>query len=180
MKMISWTPKEKLTAFFLENPSKEFYETEVRKKTGISTGAVNNYLKELKSEGILLLNKRGAMNFYRLNRDDVRVKKLKVAYSMSLPLVKHIKNMGKKLGIKAYVYGSVARGEDTENSDWDLLVIGNVKLDALEKELKPIRSGFGGRIKVSVFTAVDWARMKKSDPAFYERVEKDKIELVWT
>jgi len=167
-----------LAVFFLENPTKEFYESEVKKETEISTGAVNNYLKELASENVLILRKRGKMNFYRLNKDDDFVKQLKITHNMSLPVVEEIKDIGKKLNLKIYLYGSVARGEDTEDSDWDLLVIGSEKSHAIEREMDKLRKRFRKSIKLSIFTRLTWIKIKDKDPSFYERVEKDKIELI--
>lgn len=167
----------KLLVFFLENPTKEFYESEVKKKTGLSLGAVNKYLKELASEKILLLNKRGKMNFYKLNRENSLVKHLKITHNLSLPVIESMRKLGKKLGLKIYLYGSVARGEDVEDSDWDFLILGNVKLQSIERDMKPIRRHSSKKIRMSIFTKNEWLKMSKKDPAFYERVNKDKIEI---
>jgi predicted nucleotidyltransferase len=169
--------KMRILSFFLENPVHELYESEVRKRIGTSLGATNRYLKELAGEGALLLSKKGAMNFYRLNRESAIVKKLKVVHTLSLPSIKALESLGKHLGVKVYIYGSAARGEDVEDSDWDILVIGKVKPDELEREMKPIRHKSTRQIRISLFTNQEWAKMREKDPAFYERVDKDRIEL---
>lgn len=169
--------KMKILAFFLDNPSKEFYESEVRKRIGVSSGSANRYLKELAREGILVMSKKGAMNFFMLDAGSTLAKKLKVARSFSMPVTQEIKKLGKDLGVKIYLYGSVARGEDTEKSDWDLLVIGEAKMDALERGIRPLEQKFRREIKALLLTKRDWARMKAKDPAFYERAEKDRIEI---
>lgn len=167
----------KLLIFFFDT-SKALFEREVHKKTGISAGAVNKYLKILAGEGYLLLEKRGRMNFFRLNRDNAAVKRLKVAYSMSLPIVARLGAAGKKLGAKMYLYGSVARGEDDEYSDWDILVIGDIDLNKLEAEMFPIRKKSSKKINLTVFRRNEWLKLPKHDPAFYERLEKDRIEII--
>ncbi len=171
-------PAMKLLVFFLERPTQEFYESVIRKKTKMSAGAANKYLKLLHSKGILLLKKEGRMNFYSLKRDNGLVKQLKVTHSISLPIANDLKKIGKTFGIKIYLYGSVARGEDLEDSDWDILIIGNIRLHDLEKEIRHIRKKFNKKLNLSLFTKAEWARMSKKDPAFYGRVEKDRIELV--
>ena len=169
--------KMSILTFFLENPVQELYESEVRKRTGASMGATNRYLKELAKEEALLLNKKGTMNFYRLNRESAIVKKLKVVHTLSLPEIKAMQSMGKRLAVKVYIYGSAARGEDLEDSDWDILVIGKVKPAELEREMKPIRHKSTKQIRISLFTNQEWVKMREKDPAFYERVDKDRIEL---
>ncbi|MBU5678843.1 MAG: nucleotidyltransferase domain-containing protein [Candidatus Aenigmatarchaeota archaeon] len=168
----------RLLLFFFETPNKEFYEREIQKKTYLSLGAVNKYLKLLAKEKFLFLKKYGRMNFFKLNRDNLVVKYLKIAYNLSKPLVEELKEVGKKFGIKMYLYGSVARGEDDENSDWDILVIGDIRANELEPDISRIRKKFNKNIKLSIFSRAEWLKMQKIDPAFYERVEKDKIELV--
>lgn len=165
-----------LISFF--GTSREFYEKEVHEKTGISLGAVNKYMKLLERENLILLKKQGKMNFFKLNINNPVVKYLKITYSLSMPLIANLKNIGKKYGIRMYLYGSVSRGEDDENSDWDILVIGNVKTSSLEADLSPLRKESGKEIKLTIFTEKEWLNLPKSDPAFYERLEKDKIELI--
>lgn len=166
----------RLLVFFF-GTSREFYEKQVREKTGLSLGAVNKYLKLLADEGLLLLEKRGKMNFFRLNRDNAAVKHLKIAYSLSTPVAARLGVLGRELGAEFYLFGSVARGEDDENSDWDVLVIGSVGMNGLEAGVSPIRRDFGKEIKLTVLRRNEWLGLKEKDPAFYERLEKDRIRL---
>jgi predicted nucleotidyltransferase len=71
-----------------------------------------------------------------------------------------------------YLYGSASRGEDVEGSDVDILVIGKER--AIVERVRVI----DGRIKASFFSPLEWAKVAREDPAFYERVEKDRIRLV--
>lgn len=178
-KIIIWQSNTalKLLLFFFEHPTQEFYEKQVSSETKISLGAVNKYLRELASENFLNLETKGKMKFFKLNRGNIIVKMLKTAYNLSLPIVCSLTYLGERFNIKIYLYGSAARGEDIEDSDWDILVIGNVKLNEIEKELNSIRGKFNKKIKPMVFTPSEWLKMKEEDPAFYDRVEKDKIEL---
>ena len=168
----------KLLLFFFENASSEFYESQIKKQTELSMGGVNKYLKLLAKEDFLLLRKKGKMNFYRLNRENIIVKHLKITYSLSTPAVAQLKEIGRKFGIKLYLYGSVARGENDEKSDWDVLVIGNIKTSELEAEIRALRKRFNKEIRLTIFTNKEWLGLPKKDLAFYQRLEKDRIELV--
>lgn len=165
-----------LLSFFDTN--KKFYEKQVHERTGVSIGAVNKYLKLLSGEKYLLLEKQGKMNFFQLNRENPIVKHLKVSYSISLPIVPHLRAIGKKLGIQLYLYGSVARGEDDENSDWDVLIIGDVNINKVESEMLLLRKKSTKKISLSIFKKNEWLKLPEEDPALYERIEKDKIGLL--
>ena len=170
-------PKKRLLEFFLEKPTHELYESQIRKATSISLGAANKYLKELSREKLIILRKIGRMNLYKLNRESGYVKRMKIAHSFSLPVISMLKKLGERLGIEMFVYGSTSRGEDVENSDLDVLIIGNIKLHVIEKEMIPIRKKSEKKIKSSIFTRREWISMSKKDPTFFERVEKDKVRI---
>lgn len=182
MKTVSKLPlggtPARLLEFFLAHPTTIFYESQVRRQTRLSAGTVNNHLKTLAGQGYVVLERRGNMNFYRLNRTGSIVREIKVAWNLSLPLADALRVAAKELGVKAYLYGSAARGEDVEDSDWDLLVIGTVPLTEIEGRLAGIRNKFGRKLSMLAFTETDWLAMRRKDPALYERVEKEKKELV--
>lgn len=166
----------KLLTYFMENPTQEFYAKEVSDKTGISTGATHDHLKKLFREGFLRTRERGRMTLYQLERESEVVKHLKIAYNLSKTVVDKLKEIGKKLGVEIHLYGSAARGENKEESDWDLLIIGNVDSSKLERNLGSIE--IDENLKFSLYSRSEWNQMEEKDPAFFERVEKDKIRLV--
>lgn len=166
----------KLLTYFMENPTQEFYGKEISDKTGISTGAAHAHLKKLSREGLLKARAEGRMTFYQLERESEVVKHLKIAYNLSKPVVDKLKEIGKKLSVEIYLYGSVARGEDRKESDWDLLVIGNVESSKLEKNFGSIKTD--ENLNHTFYSRSEWNGMEESDPAFFERVEKDKIRVV--
>ncbi len=89
---------------------------------------------------------------------------------------------GNRFPCAIYLFGSCARGEDTEQSDIDLLVIAEeehqVILAALENQKKKIKGLKHLRLSIHCFRSLEWAQMARKDAAFYERVERDKIQIV--
>lgn len=155
--------------FFLDNPAGEFNEKEIQRKTAAARASVRKWLCALERVGLVSITRRGRLKLYRLNRENPLVKQLKVLNTMSwlLPRLETLGGQG-----ELYLYGSAARGEDLEDSDIDILVIGRERV--IVDKIKAIDE----RIKVSFFTPVEWAKTAREDPAFYERVERDKIRLV--
>ena len=80
-------------------------------------------------------------------------------------------------GAEVYLFGSAARGEDTTDSDYDVLVIGKIPKQVLHDHISRLKSK--RQVKPVVFTPLEWSAMRTKDPAFYERVEKDKVKLSW-
>lgn len=155
--------------FFLTNPAGEFYEKEIQQKTAAARASVRKWLHTLERSGFISVATRGRLILYRLNRENPLVKQLKVLNTMSwfMPRLNAFRGQG-----ELYLYGSASRGEDLEDSDIDVLVIGKDR--AIVDKVRAIDE----RIKVSFFTPLEWAKTASEDPAFYERVERDKIRLV--
>lgn len=133
-------------------------------------------LKRLSEIGFLLKEKKGKMNFYKLDRENSLVKHFKIIFTLDSFLVREIKKIE---GVEIFLYGSFARGENVEESDFDILLISvREKQTRIISTLRNIGEKHGRNIRVVGFTRDEWIEMKKKDPAFYERVEKDKIRLV--
>src|SRR5215472_16180954 len=109
-----------------------FYTREIARQVNASVGAVQRELENLSKVGLIVRKSMGSQVFYQANRDtpifpEMRalVKKtigiLGVLRSALLPLSKKI--------VAAFVYGSVAREEETAQSDVDLIIIGKATLD---------------------------------------------------
>jgi predicted nucleotidyltransferase len=163
-----------LLNFFLENPSKEFYETQIRNKLKLARASVNKSLKFLTKSGILLVSQRGRMKVYKFNSDNPLNKQLKILKNVCdiLPELEILKNK-----YEIYLYGSSARGEDLEDSDIDILVIGRHS-DEIVDVLSKLEKKINRKIKPSFYTDIEWSQCARKDYAFYERVEKDKIRLI--
>lgn len=171
-------PIFKILCLMFNNPTQEFYEKRIAESTKVSVGACNKYMKKLSEIEFLLKEKRGKMNFYKLNRENPLVKQLKILFTLDSSLMREI---AEKIDGKAevFLYGSFARGEDVEESDLDILLIsGKEERTKIITTLRNIGRKYGKNVRVAGFTRKEWVEMKKKDPAFYERVEKDKIKLV--
>ena len=83
---------------------------------------------------------------------------------------------------RVILFGSQARGDAREDSDWDLLVL----LDKEKREFikdfdmyaypfKEIGLKYNILVNTKIFTLKDWDRQKPS--IFYKNVERDKIEI---
>lgn len=160
----------KLLTFFINNPTSETSQKDIRKKTKISKATAVKWLKYLEKINLITFKKIGVTKLYKLNNNSI-IKQFKILNRIiSLePL--------KKLNLEIYLYGSCARGEETEKSDIDILIISNIKRNQIVNKIDNISKKLGKVISFSIFNELEWGMMRKKDPAYYERVEKDKILL---
>ncbi|HEY6688880.1 MAG TPA: nucleotidyltransferase domain-containing protein [Propionibacteriaceae bacterium] len=87
---------------------------------------MNDVLRHLADSGIVLCDKRPPSNFYRLNHDHVAAEGILLLARMSATLVARIRAELGNWSIPpqaAWLFGSAARGEGTEQSDIDIFLV---------------------------------------------------------
>lgn len=107
--------------FLAERPLKSFYEKELSKYCKVSTGAVNAYMKVLKSYNLVKYEKKGKSTLYRINMENFVAREIKSLFTLLKlqELVYELKPLSKKI----IVFGSCATGTDVEESDIDLFIL---------------------------------------------------------
>lgn len=164
-----------ILAFFLRNPTKKIHQQDIKKEVKIAKATLIKWLNWLAKQGFLEFTEYGRTKIYSLKRQNTIVKRLKILDN--LLLASGIKTIAEKHNSAAYLFGSAARGEDVEDSDIDILLIGKVNRENLIYDINKLSGKIQRHINIQIFSQPDWSQMAKRDPAFYERVEKDKVEL---
>ena len=165
----------RILMFFLRKPTMQTYQQNIRKEVKLAKATLIKWLKYLEKINMLNVLKYGRTKVYSLNRENILIKHLKIMDNLAL--ISEIKKILNMHNLEAYLYGSAARGEDTEDSDIDLLIIGKIKKEEIIQEISRVSESIKRPIKFEIFSNMEWSRMAKKDRAFYERVEKDKISL---
>lgn len=160
-------------AFFLSHPTAEIHASGLVRRLGLAKGSVLGSLGLLKRVGVVRPKPVGHAVFYSLNRSDPVVKELKRLLTVSE--LKRTLEENKVSGVEVYLFGSAARGEDTEKSDIDLLVLGGRE----KRRDRALLNALGGpKVKVNFFTPVEFAMLSRKDRAFYDSMERDKVRLL--
>ena len=161
--------------FFINAPSIEISQIGLIKKTRIAKATAVKWMNFLVNNGFLSCKKVGVTNLYKLDNDNLIIKQLKIINTIiQLQELNKLKNKN----IEIYLYGSSARGESTENSDIDLLVIGDIKRNEIVDIIDNLSKKINKKISFNIFKNIEWSMMQKKDKAYYERVEKDRVRLI--
>lgn len=124
--LFSKTQRQVLGLLF-GNPGRSFYANEVVRHAGVGIGTVQRELTKLAAAGLLTVTERGNQKHYQANRDapifdELRGIVLKT-FGVADVLREALAPLGEKIQV-AFIYGSVAKGSDTADSDIDLMLIG--------------------------------------------------------
>jgi len=164
----------KILSLFLKNPTLQTHQKDIQKRVKLAKATLIRGINVLVENKILSFIRFGRTKVYSLNRKNKIVKHLKILDN--LLLISEIRDIVAE-DAQMYLYGSSARGEDVEDSDMDILIIGKIRKEQIIQKINELSEKIRRKIKVEIFSPQEWSQMAKKDPAFYERVEKDKIEL---
>ena len=116
-------------------------QRDISKLLRVSPTAIANSLDLLQKDSLILIKRIKNINFVSFNRDNKRAIELKRVENLNNIYISGlIEYLGKELvGGTIILFGSYSLGEDTENSDIDLSVIGRkdktLQLEEFEKLL---------------------------------------------
>jgi predicted nucleotidyltransferase len=152
--------KRKILGLFFLNSDKQYYFSEVIRAAGIRQGAVQRELKSLVASGLLNAEIRGRQTFYSVNKANAIYEELRSimfkTYAVGDVLVNALKPFKRKIAA-AFIYGSVAKGTDTGQSDIDLFVIGQVTFGDLSVAMSPHEGELGRAVNMHSFTPKEFA-----------------------
>jgi predicted nucleotidyltransferase len=166
------TINQKVLSLLVKFSDQEFYEREVSRKLGISTGSAHRALNELYLDGAITHRRKGRMYFYSIDSSNALFIELKKLVNLILvePLVQELKRVSSRI----VLYGSCALGMDTSQSDVDLFIVSTSK-----KGVSNVVSGFtfptgfeNIHIQSVIKTPVELLKGGESVRTFMEEVER--------
>src|SRR2546428_4123891 len=170
-----------LRLFFL-NPSRDFYQRELSAMTGERLFLIQSALKRLSAAAVIDANRRGNRIYFRANRSHPAFPELKSlilkTFGLGDQLLEALRPLASRIW-GAFVYGSAARGDETETSDVDIMVIGDITSKDVATALAPTKLTLGREMNVSIYRPNDLrSRVRTKHPFIREVLRSPKIFLV--
>jgi predicted nucleotidyltransferase len=119
--------QQRVLALIFGRPERSFYTSEIVRTVHSGTGAVERELARLQQSGLVSVERIGNQKHYRANQNSPIFTELQSIIVKTVgwaePLKQALAPYADRIKV-AFVYGSVAKGSDTAQSDIDLMVIG--------------------------------------------------------
>jgi len=173
--------REELLALFFTNPNKKYYLRELERLLNFSVGNIRRELIKLESSGLFLSENKGNLVYYYLNQSYPLFEELKSIIFKTSGAPKILQNFLEKLnGIsQAFIYGSFAKGEEKEDSDIDLLIIGEVNEDKLIEVISKLERRLQREINYAIYGKEDFKKKKEErNPFILDILKEKKIFLI--
>ena len=170
----------KILGYYFLNPAREHYINELAEILETDPGNLFRKLKELEAEGIFISEKRGNQKYFKLNKKYPLLKEIKKTYEMKYGLADRLKKITSGLkGLReAYIFGSYAADSLQQESDIDILLIGNHSSLGAKRIILPLQNEIKREINIIDLTPEDFDRRKKHKDEFLKNIfSKKTIKL---
>ena len=180
--------RQRVLAVLFGRPDRSFYANEVIALARSGTGAVQRELAGLAAAGLLTIRKQGNQKHYQANASAPVFAELRglVLKTMGLAdvLLAALMPLAGQIDA-AFVYGSVAKQQDTAQSDIDVLIVSadlaNLSYADVFRALEAASATLGRTVNPTLYTTEEFNKRLANNNAFVARVlQQPKIWLIGT
>ncbi|TAK79138.1 MAG: transcriptional regulator [Gammaproteobacteria bacterium] len=177
--------RQRVLGLLYSQPDRSFHTNEIIRLTHTGTGAIQRELEKLSKVGILTVKQYGNQKHYQANSampffSELRGMVLKT-FGLADILRQALKPIASQIYV-AFIYGSIAKQEDTAHSDIDLMLVSdNLTYAELFQLLENAEAHLGRSINPTFYSPTEWARKLKEGNHFLTQIIKQpKIFLIGT
>ena len=161
-----------LGSLFLR-PEAALHVRELARLTGVSPGSLHRELRALAEMGLLIRQETGRQVYYRANQQCPVYPELTGLLRKTAGLVDVLRDALAPLAgqnEQAFVYGSMARGDEHAYSDVDLMVIGNVEFTDVVLALATAQTTLRREINPTVLSRTEFEHKLQDADGFVAQV----------
>ena len=170
--MFSPYRRQLLAKLFLR-PDEQFHVRELARMTGISAGSLHRELKAMAESGLLVREKIGNQVFYRADSHCTIYEELAAIFRKTIGLAYLLRDALSGLAGKiqvAFVFGSMASGQQDAASDIDVCVLGEASLLEVVKALSCVQEELRREINPVAMTVKKFLEQSVKQDRFVGRV----------
>ena len=170
-----FTPvQQRVLGFLFGQPERRFQGAELIRLANSGTGATHRVLQRLASCGLVRVDEVGRQKFYQANSAAPIYEELVALVRKTIGLREPLRNALMPFEndiVYAFVFGSVAAGEDRANSDIDLMVVAHsLDYTALFDALRTAEQALDRTVNPNIVSPAEWDRKRRLKDGFIARV----------
>jgi predicted nucleotidyltransferase len=166
--------QQRVLGLIFGQPERSFYTSEIVRRVHSGTGAVERELSRLLRSGLVSVERIGNQKHYRANRESPIYEELHSLVKKTIGSVDPIRKALDPFAdtIKtAFIFGSVAKGTDTAQSDIDLMVIGDdLNYSDLYTAARSIEHALRRKVSPVFLTPKDWGSKASDKKSFIRKI----------
>jgi len=172
--------RQRVLGLLYGNPHRSFYTNEIVRCAAMGRGTVKRELDRLASAGLLRVTATGNQRHYQANADNPVFMELRCLVQKTFGIADLLREALQPLDdrvVSAFVFGSVAKGEDNAGSDVDVMVVADgLPYAELMQALAAAEPALGRPVNPTLYTQAEFTERRASKSAFMTRVmEQPKL-----
>ena len=174
--------QQKVLALLFGQTDRSFYLNEVVRHAAMGKGVIRRELNKLCEAGLLVVTKQGNQNHYQANRDapifnelkQIVTKTMGVASALQQGLATLLPQLE-----QAFIYGSIAKGEEHAGSDVDVMLVGeHLSYSQIIALLEPVEAQLQRKVNPTIYTPMEFAERLAQGQSFLNKVmAQTRIDL---
>ncbi len=174
--------QQRVLALLFCQPERSFFATEIINSVGAGSGAVQRELKKLADSELVAISRLGNQKHYQANPESPIFAELcaimRKTVGLAEPLRQALEPRQRDIEL-AFVYGSVAKRQDTAKSDVDLLLVSDtLTLEQVYKLLADTEQSIKRKINPTLYTSQEFQRRIKTANPFLKRILDGEVLLL--
>jgi predicted nucleotidyltransferase len=164
------------------HPDETFFVRQISRQVGTSVGTVQRELETLAQFGLINRSVSGRQVYYQANRDHPAFAEIHSLIAKTVGVFQLLGSalapLEKRVSL-AFVYGSMARRDESAGSDVDLMVVGDATLDEVLTQLAPVERMIGREINPTVYSTDEFkSRLQEGNHFLRSVLRGEKVLLI--
>ena len=174
--------RKRVLALLLLHPEQSLHLREIARALDKPAGTLLRELKALADAGVLLRQPVGNQVRFQANPACPIYEELRGIVKKTVGVADVLREALAPLAGKievAFVYGSMASGEERAGSDVDVMIIGSARFSELVAALEPAQAALRREVNPSVYSALEWkAKLAAREPFLRNVLAERKIFIL--
>ena len=164
----------RLLPWLFGQPERSYHLSELRRLTSLGSATLQRELNRLVDSQLVLSTRVGNLRCFQANAQSPVFAELVAIIRKTMGaaplLLQALQPMAQRIDT-AFIFGSVAKGNDTANSDVDVLLVGKgLVLSDILQLLLPIETSLGRKINPTCYTLSEYAKRLAEPDSFVNRI----------
>jgi predicted nucleotidyltransferase len=166
--------QQRVLALLFGQPERSYFATELISLAACGSGAVQREVQKLLDAGLITTREVGRQRYFQANSASPIFPELcqlmRKTVGIAATLRAALDRIRQPIDL-ALIYGSIAKGDGTAQSDIDLLVVADaLDLESLFRAIEPAEQQLGRKISPSILSVAEFKSRRKGKNPFLTRV----------
>lgn len=165
--------RARVLGLLLLHPESRYHVREIARLTSTTAGTLHRELSKLAEAGVLMRELSGNQVYYQANPHFIIFQELVSILKKTSGLVDVLREALRPLTEKiqiAFVFGSVAKGSESESSDIDVLIIGEIDFVEVVAAFYSAQEILGREINPKIYSKDEWNKRIIEKDAFLQEI----------